>query len=674
MSIRPNLARLLRPRSIAVIGGGAWCRSVVEQCQKIGFDGPVWPIHLHHGKIAGLPTFSRIEDLPGIPDAVFIGINRHALIDALPVLNDIGAGGAVCFASGFMETGEEQLNRDLLTAAGDMALLGPNCYGFINYLDRCALWPDQHGGEVVERGVAVITQSSNIALNITMQRRGLPLAYVATAGNQAQTSLAEIGEALLVDERVTALGCHIEGFGDLAAYEALAKKARDLGKPVVILKVGRSKKAQAASITHTASLAGDDAGASAFVKRLGFARVDTLPQFLETLKLVHVHGRLGGTNLATLSCSGGEASLIADAGDAQGVHFPPLTEAGRNALGKHLGPLVTLANPLDYHTDIWRDRTAMTSVFSAMSGPGIDLTMVLLDFPRSDLCDDDDWIIAIEALEAAALQTGRPFAMVASLPENMPQIYAKRLIANKIVPLSGIEDALVAMAGAAQVLGGTATAPVLQTCPPENSRMISEYEAKQALARAGVEVPKSQRAQSVAELAGIAQKLGFPLVLKGEGIAHKSEAGAVVLGLENMQDVVDAAKKMNTDVFLLEQQITGTVAELLVGITNDAAHGFLLTLAAGGILTELLQDSQTLLVPATVNEIEEALGALKCAKLFDGFRGQPAANRQAVVKAVLAIQDYVIANADKITEVEINPLICTPQTAIAADALITREE
>ena len=193
-----DLTRLFRPKSIAVIGGGVWCASVIQQCRRMGYDGPVWPVHPKRAEMAGLATFPSVADLPEAPDASFIGVNRSATIDTVRHLSAMGAGGAVCFASGFREAQAEMGDGDalqdlLLDAAGDMPIIGPNCYGFINYLDGALLWPDQHGGTRCDRGVALITQSSNIAINLTMQARGLPLAYVATAGNQAQTGLAEIG-------------------------------------------------------------------------------------------------------------------------------------------------------------------------------------------------------------------------------------------------------------------------------------------------------------------------------------------------------------------------------------------------------------------------------------------------------------------------------------------------
>jgi hypothetical protein len=193
--------------------------------------GPVWPVHPAKAEVGGRAAVPRIADLPGAPDAVFVGVNREATVEAVAELAAAGAGGAVCFAAGFREAAAElgdgaALQDRLVAAAGDMRILGPNCYGFLNYLDGAALWPDQHGGQREARGVAIVTQSSNIAINLTMQRRGLPVAYVVTAGNQAQTGLSEIGAALLEDPRVTALGLHVEGIDDLSAFVRMAESAR----------------------------------------------------------------------------------------------------------------------------------------------------------------------------------------------------------------------------------------------------------------------------------------------------------------------------------------------------------------------------------------------------------------------------------------------------------------
>ncbi|MGC6439939.1 MAG: CoA-binding protein, partial [Candidatus Puniceispirillaceae bacterium] len=255
-----DLERLLNPASMAVIGGGVWGRSVIRECRKLGFKGEIFVVHPKADEVEGLTPYRHVDDLPIAPDASFIGVNREATIDVVSALSAKGAGGAVCFASGFLEADAEDadgaaLQEALIEAAGDMPFIGPNCYGFVNYLDQFCIWPDQHGGKAVSSGVAIVTQSSNIMINLTMQARGLPIAYAMTAGNQAQTSLSALGRTVLSDPRGTALGLHIEGIGDIADFEALANIAADLGKPIVAVKVGRSDQAQAATISHTASLA-----------------------------------------------------------------------------------------------------------------------------------------------------------------------------------------------------------------------------------------------------------------------------------------------------------------------------------------------------------------------------------------------------------------------------------
>jgi acyl-CoA synthetase (NDP forming) len=623
----------------------------------------------------GLRCYQQLEDLPEAPDATFIGVNRFTTVEAVKLLSDMNAGGAVCFASGFLEAKNEDadgadLQRQLIAAAGEMPILGPNCYGFINYLDGALLWPDQHGGNREDTGVAIVTQSSNIAVNLTMQRRGLPIAYIVTAGNQSQQSIGSIGAALLADPRVTALGLHVEGFGDLRAFEALADVAHQHGKPIIALKVGKSSQARAATISHTASLAGEDAGAQAFLERLQIPRVNSLPEFLETLKLLHVIGRLESNNIASISCSGGEASLCADLTVGQNLTFPPLSERQHTNLRAALGPMVALANPLDYHTYIWNDEPAMTAAFSAMMDDPVALTMLIVDFPRADRCDVGDWESAINAAINCAKQTGHAVAMVATLQENMPEDVARRLIAGGVVPLMGMQEALVAVEAASYPYRSAKPDPILLSQRIDEVRTLSEAEAKTALAEFGIRIPEAQVATSLSEAASLANEIGFPIVLKGVGIAHKTEVGAVSLNLQNTHDVRCAAEKMPCNEFLVEEMVTGTLAELLIGVVRDPAHGYVLTIAAGGVLTELLKDSQSLLIPTTESEISRALRKLRILKLLDGYRGASAADYPAIIEAIMAVQNFVLANAARVEEIEINPLLCCKDCAIAADALI----
>ncbi|MCH2094672.1 MAG: acetate--CoA ligase family protein [Rhodobacteraceae bacterium] len=672
-----RLQRLLHPKSVAIVGGGAWCENVVAQCLKLGFEGPIWPVHPNRAEIAGVAARASVWDLPAAPDAVFVGVNRETTVRVVADLAKMGAGGAVCFASGFAEAeaelaGSSGLQDHLLEAAGEMPILGPNCYGFINYLDRALLWPDQHGGLPCDRGVAILAQSSNIAINLTMQTRGLPVAYIVTVGNQAQFGMAAIALHLLKDPRVSAIGLHIEGFQDIRAFESLAEAARRLGKRVVALKVGRSEQARQATVSHTASVAGSAAGATALLARLGFLSVSSIPVFVETLKLLHVTGGLTSAAVSALSCSGGEASLIADAGHAIGVRFPALSHNQKSTLRASLGPKVALANPLDYHTYIWNDVPAMAAVFGAMMVPEVGVTVIIVDFPRSDRCDPTDWGSVIESARHAKRNKGGHIALLSTLPETLPEQVAQQLIAYGIVPMCGLDDALAAIRAASAPVGAPQLPVVLPGSAGSDVIVIPEAEAKNALAAHGMRVPKSRRARSAKEAAAAADALGGAVVLKGEGLAHKTEAGAVALNLTSPQEVLTRANHMASQSFLIEEMVENAVAELLIGVVADPAHGFVLTLAAGGVLTEVLRDRQNMLLPVSDADLDLALSSLKLSRVLKGYRGAPPADLGAIKAAVRAIEAYVIDTADTSIEVEVNPLICTSDDAIAVDALIRK--
>ncbi len=679
-----HLARLLRPQHLAVVGGGTWCAAVIEQCKKFGFEGDIWPVHPSKSELAGLKTYANIEQLPHGPDATFIGVNRFLTCEIAQALNKKDAGGAVCFASGFEETADPQaagLQQTLLDRAGSLAVLGPNCYGLINAFDRFVLWPDQHGCLPVERGVAVLTQSSNIAINISMQHRGLPLGYLLTTGNQAQQNFASIGETVLDDDRVTALGLHIEGIGDVPAFERLMAKAHAMGKPIVALKVGKSSLAQQATQSHTASLAGTSAGATALLDRLGVYQAHNLIEFIDQLKAVHLHGHKLGRRLASLSCSGGEASLVADAVDAinqavphsmvedEGLCFPALTDETKARLAEQLGPIPALANPLDYHTDIWRDYDAMKNVFSAMAGPQIDITMLILDFPRADRCSAADWDITVKAVVDAAAETNKAFAIVASLPENLPESVCQHLMDRGVLTFHGIDEAVRVIAAVAKSLP-IETEPLLLGDSVVEKTTLSEAASKLLLQRRGITVPKLARVKDEQSLLAAVSDMRYPLVLKGEGFAHKSEAGAVQLNINDDTALLSAYRGMTSDAHLVEEQVDDALVELLVGVTHDQAHGYLLTLGAGGVQTELFRDTQSLLIPASKQSIEYALKRLDIAPMLTGFRGKPGVDWAQLVATIDCVQQFAIENAGKLSEFEINPLICTSDRVVAVDALV----
>lgn len=655
----------------------------------MGFTGDIWPVHPIKNQVHGLPCFADLKSLPAAPDACFLGVNRDLTIQLVEELRLMGAGGATCFASGFSEAESEDAEgvkkqKALLEAARDMPIIGPNCYGLINYLDGALLWPDQHGGIRVDTGVAILTQSSNIAINVTMQQRGLPIAYVVTAGNQAQQSIASIASTLIKDSRVTAIGLHIEGIDDPGSYEALGTLSKTLGKPVVALKIGATDQAQAAMVSHTKSLSGSDSAASAFLNRCGIARCPSLSVLIESLKLFHVAGIPTGNKVLSMSCSGGEAALASDTGDRYGIYFPQLSDEQTRKLRDALGPMVALANPLDYHTYIWNDGKSMEAMFRAMLVGDADMGMLVIDFPRPDRCTFESWHVALNALISAKEQWAGVLAIVVTLSENIPESIIESLHDSGVVALQGFDDALQAMSVGGQLnqlhrvrhdpiwLGNTGF-------EPPTISLISEHDAKTQLQKYGISVPKQlvlpdssiAKELSEASLGHELNSLSFPLVLKGLGYAHKTENNAIVLNIADLNSLQTEIQNMHPpNGYLIEEQISGIKHELLVGITKDPVLGFQLTIGAGGTLTEILADSKQWLLPVSFETIREDLSTLRIAPLLDGYRGADGINWDAFRSFIASLHHYVESIQESLEEIEINPLICTEEHCIAGDALL----
>jgi acyl-CoA synthetase (NDP forming) len=678
---RSALARLLSPRSLAVIGGRE-AAEVIHQCERIGFQGEIWPVNPKRPEVAGRKSFASLADLPGVPDASFIAVPREVTIESVATLAKMGAGGAVCYASGFAEVGGDGINAQarLVAASGEMALLGPNCYGLLNYLDGAALWPDQHGGLAVQRGVAIITQSGNIGLNLTMQARSLPLAYLISAGNKAKGDLGEMIDTLLDDERVTAIGLHIEGLDDIERFSKAALRALDQGVPLVAIKTGRSEAGAALTMSHTSSLAGSDQLFDALFARFGIGRTKDVGTFLETLKLLHVHGPLSSRTVSSMSCSGGEAGLVADLASDAGLPTPPLTKDAEAKLFEALGPKVPLANPLDYHTYIWGDLEASTATFSAMLGAGYGINLLILDFPRGDRCDASSWDVTLQAFENAQKATGAKAALVASMPESLPESVGQRMIASGIAPMQGLSECMEAIRIAADIGAMRARereAPLKRasSVEVESAHMLDEPTGKATLKSFGLTVPKGE-VVAIADAAQAAERIGFPVVVKAvsDTIAHKTEAGAVKLNLKSASEVEMAGKAMAdlSDRVLVEAMQSGIVAEMIIGVTRDPLFGPTLTFGSGGILVELLKDAASLLLPTSREAVEHAFGQLKLAHLVEGFRGRAKGDRQAAIDAIMAVASYAERERDMLVELDVNPVLILEQGAVAVDAMIRK--
>ena len=685
---RANLDRLLSPRHIAFIGGRDAAVAVGE-AHRIGYPGQIWPVNPKRAQIGGHACFRAVADLPEAPDAVFLAVPPDAAIATLAELRDAGAGGVVCYTAGFREMGNAEGEAALIEAAGDMALIGPNCYGVINYLTSTALWPFAHGGECPGYGAAIITQSGMLSSDLTMNQRSVPLTHMISIGNQAVLSIEEMMGPLAEQPEVRAIGLHIEGLRDVAAFERAALAAALSGVPVVALKTGSSAIGQSLTVSHTGSLSGEDDLYDALFQRVGVIRVLSPAAMLETLKLLCVAGAPAGPTVAGFTCSGGGATMLADHGEKIGLSYPSPPPEVAGQLSRLLPPIATVSNPLDYTTPIWGQPEFTRPVFQAALEAPADFAVLVQDYPAAGLDESRKVYLAdADAFADACLAKGVPGAICATLPENMGTKTRQHLIERGIAPMQGILETLDAIAAgawwsaAAERLGAAAPVPLLELEPASDEVcLLDEARAKALLADASVQVPKGA-VGSRRELAELACQVGLPVALKmiGPKLAHKTEAGAVVLNLSDVEAVTRAAEEMyanvalhhpgaQTDRFLIERMQPPPLAELLVSIRRDPQFGLAMTLGSGGTLVELIGDTETLLLPATSGEIVAAIERLRVAPLLHGFRGAGATDLFMLAESIQRIAKFAIGWSPPLVELEINPLFVYPDHVGVIDVL-----
>ena len=697
MTKQENLKRLLSPRSIVLIGGSNLALPI-QNTRDIGFDGEMWVVNPKYEEIAGIPCFSSIADLPGVPDAAFVSINAKLTVQAVADLNKQGCGGVVCYAAGFAEVGNngDKLQDSLIEAAGDMALVGPNCYGLLNFTNGVALWPDRLCGERTDKGVAIISQSGNVALNLTMHDRSLPITHVISVGNQAVLGAGDYIEPLLEDDRVTAIGFYIEGLKDIEIFSRAALKALDKGIPLVVLKAGTSEIGTQLTMSHTSSLAGSDDMYQAMFDRLGILRVHSLSELLETLKIASLCELPKGDRIGVLTCSGGDSAMLADSLDHYKLQLPSLSKVQEQKLGEWLPDFASFSNPLDYNTSIWGNLEACTEVFGIMMEGDYDVTVLALDFPKQGIGNDHEWQVAVDSLIAAHANHPKTCAVISNLSELMPENARQRLVKAGIAPLQSLKDGVAALARLVrygerrrQVAAMDAPEQLLLRGPllvEGKSKMLDEWASKQLLGLYGLQLPGG-RCVNKADVVEAADEVGYPVVMKGvsDRLAHKTEAGAVMLNLKDGSAVASAVELMASRLaeqgladarFLIEPMISDSVGELIIGLKRDEQFGLALIVGTGGILVNLLNDSATLLLPITREAASTAVLSLKGSALLRGFRGRPEGDLEAVVDAIMAVADFAIDHWDSITELDINPLMVRPKGkgVVAADALVRLQQ
>ena len=678
---RANLSRLISPKSIAVVGNRG-ADFAIRESKKLGYNHKIWAIHPTLDFLEGIKCYRDIKDLPEVPDATFIAVNAESAIDIIADLKSIGGGGAVLYASGFGEVGEKGIKRNqrLLEAADGMPVIGPNCYGFINSLDRVALWPDVHGCEAVSSGVAIITQSGNIGLNITMQSIGLPIAYMFTLGNQTNTNIADIIHAMLDDNRVSAIGLHIEGISDIKSFDIAAQRAINKKIPIVAIKSGRTDASAKIALSHTSSMTGSDQLFSVFFERLGIARVNTVPEFLETLKLLSIIGVIDHNGVASMSCSGGEAGMMADLIDGLDINFPSLDDLHKDRVKLALNDFVEVDNPLDYHTFIWGDRKRTSECFKQMISGNFAATMLLLDWPRTQESEQKEWDLTLLALSDAISGTGEKAIVLASIADCMPKRIIKKCQKYGIAPMIGLDICLKALnhsyrIGLAFENSSMQSIEILRSLShPSKISNLTEFEGKKLLKKYDVPIPDGEIVTSTSEALMAAEKIHYPLTLKvsNADLAHKTELGAVLL---DINDPI-VLEKACQDLFkigpslLLEKMVQDSVTELIIGMANDPIFGKYIIIGSGGILVELFKDTIPLLFPVSREDVSLALSQLKVFPIIKGFRNNPEGDIEAIINCVMSVVKLI--NENDIIELDINPLLVLKRGngVIAVDALI----
>jgi acetyl-CoA synthetase len=679
-----DIRRLIAPRSIALIGASAWTDAVAAGNAAIGYQGTVWRVHPTRASTPATTFYRSVAELPGSPDAAFIAVPNHDAPGVARELKARGAGGFVCFTAGFSELGTESghaLTRALVENAGELPFFGPNCYGFVNFFDRAALLPDQVVGSPIERGVAVICQSGTIALTLSFNDRSVPIGYLFTVGNQTRLAVEDLIESLCDDTRVTAFGLYLEGVKDPERFARAADKARRAGKPIAVVKSGRTAAAARTAHSHTGALAGADSVFEAFCRQAGLARCDTLGTLCETLKLFHTGGALAGRKVLVMGASGGDMAMTADVSRSLDIDFAPIPREQELVLRELLTDRVTIANPFDIHTYLWFDPPALGRVFGAVLRAGYDAVGFMLDCPPEAKADTASFDAAIDAFIGASHGAPARAALIASLPETISARVRRRCLDGGVIPLQGQREALEALALAGAVGHAWRANPSLQLqISPGGTGSgaaysLSEYEGKVALREFGVTIPRGELA-SAGSAAGRAADLGFPVVIKAVGahLEHKTEVGGVALNIRNAAQAETAAQRLSalSDSLLVEQMTTDGVAEILIGLIVDPQFGQVLVLGAGGVLTELLSDSVTLLPPWTRESVKAALRGLKVGKLLGGYRGKPAGDLEALIDTVLNVTRYASANLATLVEIDVNPVIVRPKGsgAIAVDVMI----
>jgi acyl-CoA synthetase (NDP forming) len=716
---RDRLHRLFTPESVAIVGASdrsSWSHRIRGALLNIGYEGEVFFVNPRGGTAHGAVLHRSVSEIGQVPDLVYVMTSAEASLAAIDEAARLGTRSAIILSSGFAETGPEgllaQQRLEEVAREHDMAVLGPNTLGFANPARRVVLMPMQPGDELTAGAIGVVSQSGNMAVQVMNMARSFDvgLSLLASTGNELNVTATDVLDYLVADEATRVIAVFAEAVTDPAAFRGACLRARQAGKPVVMLKVGRSEAAARAALAHTGALVGDDAIISAVLSASGVIRVDSMEDLLTTADTFVRSGPVGGRNLAVVTISGGGCDLAADRADALGLRYPPLGEATMGRLRELLPSYATPQNPLDATGAAVADAPLFGAAIAAVAAdPAVDVTVAIGEIEHH--APESAWgLDSITAMTAAARQAPRPVIFTNTTIHTIsPGARAVRHELGVPSVFGGMDRVLAAVARIADWSAAWAAmahppasvsppgpvSPAAETPAwpgPASSRSLpakagtwSEADARSLLERAGVPVVPAVLAGSPEEAAAAAARFGTPVAVKvvSPDIVHKTDAGGVALNRSGREDVIEAARQV---LAAAERQVPAPrvagilvspmrpegpgVHDLLVGVVRDPAWGAVLAVAMGGIWAEVLADVSRVALPCDRAAIESAIRALRGAPVLLGARGLPGVDLERVVDAMVAFADLALVLGEDLAAIEVNPLRVHGDTAEALDVTV----
>ena len=696
---RPRLAsleRLLRPKSVAIVGAsekpGALGNQVLANLERHGFAGDIYLINPKRGVIAGRQSLGSVDELPEGVDAAVLAIPGAAVLPTIRALAARGVGAAVIFSAGFAEGGEEGVaaQREVARIAAESGMIveGPNCLGMTNYVDGVALTFVETSSERLgdRPGIGIVSQSGAMAvvLGTTLMSKDLGVSLSVSTGNEAASGVEDYVDYLIDDPHTRVIAMIVEQFRKPARFLALAERARTVGKPIVLLHPGKSSAARESAATHTGAMAGDWQVMKVKVERAGVILADTLEELGDITELASRCGPVAAGGCAVLTESGAFKALTLDLCEEVGLALPAPGAATEAALRAAMPDFIPVSNPMDLTAQALVDpdlyRRTLAPLLDDPAYAAIVLGIIQTDAATCRL-KFEPIIAAIEALKPAkpvifaGLDDGAP----------VPPAYVASLRALGVPYFPAPDRAFRALArytaAAARDTARAEAEPLVVADIPGG--VIPEYRAKQILAPIGVPFPRGGFAATRDEAKTVAASIGYPVVIKAQAAAlsHKSDAGGVILNLADEAALARGWDELHANVAhhapgvildgVLVEAMGQRGVELIVGARNDPEWGPIILVGFGGVQAEILQDVRLLPPDLTRAAIATELRQLKSGALFDGWRGSPALDVDAVTDIVIAL-GRLLAAAPSIREIDLNPVVVYPagQGAVALDALI----